>query len=74
MARTFDDFSFMVREIAVAVAYHRGAAMTYNDILGSLRLRMNVEHAWVPRRLCEAAELAGFPVWSSAPDEAMRPW
>lgn len=71
---SLDDFNILVGNVARAVAASRGAAMTYDDLLSSLRLRMNVTHAWVPRRVCEAAERAGYPVWSSAPEEALRPW
>jgi hypothetical protein len=26
------------------------------------------------RKICEAMELIGFPVWTSAPEDALKPW
>jgi hypothetical protein len=56
-----------VREATLTAAYHRGPAMTYDDVAAMCTSDMS------PRFICEQAELAGFPIWSSAPDEAMKP-
>ena len=55
-----------VRELARTEHYHRGAACTYEDI---------ARHCdGLPARfICEQAELAGFPVWTTAPDVALQP-
>jgi len=60
------DVAKAVREIARTETYHRGAHTKYEHIacrFPGVR----------PRFICEQAELAGFPVWSSAPDAAMKP-
>lgn len=54
-----------VREAARTAAYHKGPAMTYEDIKAMCTPEMS------PRFICEQAELAGFPVWTSAPEEAL---
>jgi len=53
-----------VREIARTEAYHRGPAMTYADV---------AKHCpgYAPHFIAEHCELAGWPVWSSAPNEAL---
>jgi hypothetical protein len=56
-----------VREVARAEGYHRGAAMTFDSIA------RHCPPEWPARFIAEQAELAGFPVWTSAPDEAWRP-
>jgi len=57
-----------IKEIARAEGYHRGARLTYKDIA------KHCDPRWPPRLIAEAAELAGFPVWTSAPHEAMKPF
>lgn len=55
-----------IREVARAEAYHRGAFLQFEHIatrFPAIRARF----------ICEQAELAGFPVWVSAPDEALKP-
>lgn len=54
-----------VQEIARAEAYNRGAAMTFDHVASRCPL------GWPPRLIAEGCELAGFPVWTSAPDEAL---
>lgn len=59
--------SRQVRQAARTAAYHKGAAFTYNDV------RAMCTPDLPPRFVCEQAELAGFPCWTSAPDEAWSP-
>jgi hypothetical protein len=54
-----------VRELARAEGYHRGVFMTYEDVARHL------PPTWSPRFIANQCELAGWPVWSSAPDEAL---
>lgn len=54
-----------VREIARAEGFHRGPRLTYQDIARHVRGVRS-------RFICEQAELAGWPVWASAPDSALR--
>lgn len=53
-----------VRERARMAAYHKGAAMKYQDIANEM-------HGVDPRFICEQAELAGYSVWASAPESAL---
>lgn len=57
-----------VRELARTAAYHRGPAMAYEDVAQHLPHDLN------SRFIAEQCELAGFPVWTSCPDEALRPF
>jgi len=41
--------------------------MTYNDVA------QHCPSSWRPRFIAEQCELAGFPVWTSAPEEAWKP-
>lgn len=61
----YEDAGRRVREIARAEAYHRGAAVSFGDIARHCT-------GYPARFIAEQAELAGFPVWTSAPDEALR--
>lgn len=56
-----------VRELARTEAYHRGPFMTFNDVA------RHCPSSWPARFVAEQCEAAGFPVWSSAPDEAINP-
>jgi hypothetical protein len=56
-----------VRELARMAGYHMGAKMTYDDVA------KHVPANWRPRFIAEQCELAGFPVWTSAPDVALDP-
>lgn len=61
-----DTLARLVRDHARAAAYSRGPAMTFNDVARHLPP--------LPARfIAEQCELSGFPVWTSCPDEAMRP-
>jgi hypothetical protein len=53
-----------VREIARIEAYHRGPAMKYEDVARHCE-------GYRPRFVAEQCELAGFPVWTSVPDEVL---
>jgi len=56
-----------VRQAARTAAYHKGAAFTYEDVAAMC-------FPGLPARfICEQAELAGFPCWTSASDEAWSP-
>jgi len=55
-----------VRELARTAAYHSGAAMRYEDVARWL------PSSWSPSFIARECELAGFPVWTSCPDEALR--
>lgn len=57
-----------VQRVARTVAYDHGPAMTYTQVAQRCDAR------WPARLVAEGCELAGFPVWSSAPDEAMQPY
>jgi len=57
-----------VKQAARTAAYHNGAAFTYDDVRAMCTSDMP------PRFICEQAELAGFPCWTSAPDEALKPY
>jgi len=60
------DVGKAIREVARTEAYHRGPAVTYEHVA--------VRFPGIrPRFIAEQAELAGFPLWSSVPDEAMKP-
>jgi len=48
------------------VAYQKGPAMTYADVARDL------PKDWSPRFITNQCELAGFPVWTSCPDEALK--
>jgi len=54
-----------VRELARTAAYHAGAAMTYADVA------THCPETFSPRFIAEQCELAGFPVWTSCPAEAL---
>jgi len=56
-----------VRQAARCAAYHKGAHFTYDDVRAMCTADMP------PRFICEQAELAGYPCWTSAPDEAWSP-
>ena len=56
-----------VRELARIEGYHRGIALTYQDVA------RHCPGEWRPRFIAEQCELAGWPVWTSAPDEAWKP-
>jgi len=55
-----------VRELARIAAYHQGAAMKYEDVARWC------PSGWSPAFIARQCELAGFPVWTSCPDEALR--
>lgn len=60
-----------IQAAARQAAYNKGAAMKYEDIVNA-----GDGHKFDgirPRYIAEQAELAGFPVWASCPDEAMQP-
>lgn len=67
MSMNHEQAAKQVRQAARTAAYTKGAAMTYEDVRAMCTPDMS------PRFICEQAELAGFPVWTSAPDEAMKP-
>jgi len=50
----------------MTAAYHRGAAMTFADIRAMVPQSINDEF------VANEAELAGYPVWTSAPASAIR--
>jgi hypothetical protein len=56
-----------VQELARTAAYHKGARMTYEDVARHCPM------SWRPRFIAEQCELAGWPVWTSVPDEALKP-
>lgn len=66
-----NDVALRVRQAARITAYHRGPAMNYQDLAHELDLQglVNLRSRFV----AEQAELAGFPVWTTAPDEALNP-
>lgn len=55
-----------VQQLARVEAFHRGIGLRYEHVAVSC-------HGLRPRFICEQMELAGFPVWTSAPDEAWNP-
>jgi hypothetical protein len=59
-----------IQQAAMTAAYQRGASFTYADVSALLTPELRE----VPRFVCEQAELAGFPVWTSAPNEAWLPY
>jgi hypothetical protein len=57
-----------VRKVARAAAHERGeSSMTYADVA------RHCPSTWPARFIAEQCELAGFPVWTTAPDEALKP-
>ena len=62
---TWDQAAEQVRQAVRIVAYHKEASMTYEDVRAMCP-------GMTARFICEQAELAGFPVWSHAPDEAFQ--
>lgn len=56
-----------IRQHARVAAYFCGAGLAYSDIARWCPAD------WSPRFICEQAELAGFPVWASAPEAALKP-
>ena len=60
---TFEFAAKQVRQAARTAAYHKGAAFTYTDVRAMCTADVS------PLFICQQAELAGFPCWTSAPDE-----
>ena len=61
------DWEKRIRELTRIEAYHNGINLKYEHVA---RWINNVP----ARKICEVMELAGFPVWSSAPDKAIKPF
>lgn len=57
-----------VRELARIEASFRGADLRFEDVA------RHVPACWGARFIAEQCELAGFPVWASAPESAFKPW
>lgn len=60
-----DYWAQRVRELARTEAYHRGIHMRFEHVA------QHLPEALRPRFIAEQMELAGFPVWTSVPDEAL---
>lgn len=59
----FETAAKQVKQAARIAAYDKGAAFTYADVAAMCVSGLS------PKFICEQAELAGFPCWTSAPDE-----
>jgi hypothetical protein len=57
-----------IRELARTEAYHQGIHMTFESVA------KHCDPKWPARLIAEGCELAGFPVWHSAPDIAWQPY
>ena len=55
-----------IKEVALSESYHRGDSMTFSHVAARLPME------WPARLIAEGCELAGFPVWSSVPDDALQ--
>lgn len=66
MNATYESAAKQVRQATRIAAFHKGAAFTYEDVRAMC-------FDLPPRFICEQAELAGFPCWTSAPEEAWNP-
>ena len=65
VSRAGDAAERRVRELARTAAYHKGPAMTYHDVA------KHCPSHYTPHFIARQCELAGFPVWTSAPEEAI---
>lgn len=50
-----------IKELARTEAYHRGSAITFDHVAA------HCPHEWPAELIAEGCELAGFPVWATAP-------
>lgn len=53
-----------IQEAARAEAYNRGSSLTFAHVAARCP-------DWPARLIAEGCELAGFPVWATAPEEAL---
>lgn len=54
-----------IQEIARSEAYKHGSNMTFSHVAARCHLD------WPDQLIAEGCELAGFPVWDSAPHDAL---
>jgi hypothetical protein len=53
-----------IREIVLSEAHNRGSELTFAHVAA------RCPEGWPAQLIAEGCELAGYPVWSSAPDDA----
>lgn len=66
MPMSRESAALQVHQAARTAAYHKGPAFKFDDI------RSMVPSDIGDRFVAEQAELCGFPVWTSVPDEVLQ--